>query len=94
MGTENSSAATRQRAALLASQIGAFHYHITIDLIVQAVLTVFAATTTRTPKYISQVPPGPNQHLDTLTFREQYDPNQLMPLPSLLLSLLTFPLAL
>lgn len=65
MGTENSSAATRQRAALLASQIGAFHYHITIDLIVQAVLTVFAATTTRAPKYISQVPRYPKKPLDT-----------------------------
>lgn len=54
MGTANSSSATRQRASLLSSQIGAFHYNIAIDAMVAAVLAVFTATTQRTPAYITQ----------------------------------------
>lgn len=57
MGTENSSKATRTRAAALAQQIGAFHHSITIDAIVAAVLGVFKLVTGQTPKYISQVRP-------------------------------------
>lgn len=54
MGTENSSQATRTRAAALAGQIGAFHYTITIDAIVAAVLGVFRLATGQGPKYLSQ----------------------------------------
>lgn len=54
MGTENSSKATRTRAAALAGQIGAFHYSITIDAIVSAVLGVFRLATGQGPKYVSQ----------------------------------------
>lgn len=59
MGTENSSRATRNRAAALAEQVGAFHYSITIDAIVAAVLGVFKLVTGQTPKYISQVRSAP-----------------------------------
>ncbi len=59
MGTENSSKATRTRAAALAGQIGAFHHSITIDAIVAAVLGVFQLVTGQTPKYISQARSAP-----------------------------------
>ena len=54
MGTDNSSNATRTRAAGLATQIGAFHYSITIDTIVSAVLGVFKLVTGQTPRYLTQ----------------------------------------
>lgn len=51
MGTENSSAETRQRAADLAKDIGACHTSFNIDLIISAVISVFEATTGRVPKF-------------------------------------------
>ena len=55
MGTCNSSGVTRSRAAALAGQIGAFHYSLTIDSIVSAVLGVFALLTAGVkPRYLSQ----------------------------------------
>eukprot|EP00624_Nannochloropsis_granulata_P002061 evm.model.NODE_19816_length_11574_cov_23.831173.4 len=55
MGTRNSSRVTRNRAAALAGQIGAFHYTLSIDAIVTAVLGVFGLLTGGlTPRYLSQ----------------------------------------
>jgi len=55
MGTCNSSGVTRSRAAALAGQIGAFHYSLTIDSIVSAVLGVFALLTGGVKaRYLSQ----------------------------------------
>lgn len=51
MGTENSSAETRQRAASLASQIGADHMDVKIDLIVSAMTQLFAVITGKTPRF-------------------------------------------
>lgn len=51
MGTENSSRATRDRAAALAEQIGAYHSTITIDTAVSAVVGVFRALTGKTPQF-------------------------------------------
>lgn len=51
MGSENSSAETRNRAATLAQQIGSYHTSITIDLAVQAVLGIFTAVTGLVPKF-------------------------------------------
>ena len=54
MGTTHSSAITKSRARRLAENIGSYHLSITIDTMVQAVLSVFVATTGRTPQYESQ----------------------------------------
>ena len=55
MGTSNSSSVTRSRAAALAGQIGAFHYSLSIDSIVSAVLGVFTLLTGGVkPRYLSQ----------------------------------------
>jgi len=54
MGTENSSEITRSRARRLAETIGSYHLSITIDAMVQAVLSVFVKTTGRTPQYESR----------------------------------------
>jgi NAD+ synthase (glutamine-hydrolysing) len=51
MGTENSSAETRQRAAMLAREIGAHHLDLNIDTIVAAVTALFAAVTGRKPAF-------------------------------------------
>lgn len=51
MGTTNSSADTRQRAANLAEQIGAHHTAFNIDAIVSAVIAVFEMATGRVPKF-------------------------------------------
>lgn len=51
MGTANSSAETRQRAADLAKDIGACHTSFNIDVIIGAVISVFEATTGRVPKF-------------------------------------------
>ena len=51
MGTVNSSAATRQRAASLAKQIGTYHLDINIDAVVSAILGVFTLFTGKTPQF-------------------------------------------
>lgn len=54
MGTENSSKATRGRAASLAGQIGAYHSSITIDSAVAAVVGIFRTLTGKTPRFLSR----------------------------------------
>jgi NAD+ synthase (glutamine-hydrolysing) len=54
MGTENSSASTRNRAKDLAAQIGAYHNGISITPIVDAVLFVLGTITGKTPRYLDQ----------------------------------------
>lgn len=54
MGTKNSSKVTRERAEKLAAEIGAYHVSMTIDVVVAAMITVFAALFSRTPVYASQ----------------------------------------
>eukprot|EP00286_Rhodomonas_abbreviata_P014378 CAMPEP_0181324100 /NCGR_PEP_ID=MMETSP1101-20121128/20164_1 /TAXON_ID=46948 /ORGANISM="Rhodomonas abbreviata, Strain Caron Lab Isolate" /LENGTH=779 /DNA_ID=CAMNT_0023432223 /DNA_START=72 /DNA_END=2411 /DNA_ORIENTATION=+ len=51
MGTEHSSADTRQRAKKLAAQIGGVHYDADIDKVVGALLAFFVSLTARTPKF-------------------------------------------
>ena len=51
MGTENSSAETRQRAATLAREIGAHHLDLNIDTVVAAVTALFATVTGRKPAF-------------------------------------------
>ncbi|XP_054002017.1 glutamine-dependent NAD(+) synthetase isoform X1 [Hylaeus anthracinus] len=51
MGTENSSAETKARAAELASQIGSYHHSIVIDVAVSAILTIFQQVTKLTPRF-------------------------------------------
>ncbi|KAG5191773.1 NAD(+) synthase [Tribonema minus] len=54
MGTANSGAATRRRAAALAGQIGACHSALDIDAAVAAVVGVFRALTGNTPRFASR----------------------------------------
>jgi NAD+ synthase (glutamine-hydrolysing) len=54
MGTENSSEITQSRAKRVAEAIGAYHLSIPIDAMVQAVVSVFVATTGLAPKYVVQ----------------------------------------
>lgn len=51
MGTENSSAATKARAAELASQIGSYHHSIVIDTAISAILGIFQQVTKLTPRF-------------------------------------------
>nr|XP_033338740.1 glutamine-dependent NAD(+) synthetase isoform X2 [Megalopta genalis] len=51
MGTENSSAETKARAAELASQIGSYHHSIAIDVAVTAILTIFQQVTKLVPRF-------------------------------------------
>ncbi|KNC46743.1 carbon nitrogen hydrolase/NAD synthase [Thecamonas trahens ATCC 50062] len=51
MGTSNSSAETRARAAALAEQVGSYHLDINIDEVVSAFESLFAKTTSFTPKF-------------------------------------------
>ena len=51
MGTENSSAETRQRAATLAAEVGAHHLDLNIDTVVAALTALFAAVTGRKPAF-------------------------------------------
>lgn len=51
MGTENSSEKTTSRARRLGESIGSYHLSIQIDLMVEAVVKVFAITTGRTPQF-------------------------------------------
>lgn len=54
MGTENSSKETKQRASILASQLGSYHLEINIDSAVSAVLSIFTILSGCTPKFRSQ----------------------------------------
>ncbi|XP_012555047.1 glutamine-dependent NAD(+) synthetase isoform X1 [Hydra vulgaris] len=51
MGTENSSAQTRERAKALANDIGSYHLGIVIDTAIQAILSIFSAVTKKTPRF-------------------------------------------
>lgn len=51
LGTENSSNETKDRAALLASQIGAMHIDAKIDSVVTAMTRFFSMVTGRTPRF-------------------------------------------
>ncbi|XP_066992905.1 glutamine-dependent NAD(+) synthetase isoform X2 [Anabrus simplex] len=54
MGSENSSAETKARAASLAEQIGSYHINISIDVAVTAVLGIFTSVTGLVPKFGSR----------------------------------------
>lgn len=51
MGTENSSAETKVRAAELANQIGSYHHGIVIDTAISAILGIFQQVTKLTPRF-------------------------------------------
>ena len=51
MGTENSSAATRERAATLAKSINSYHLSINMDNIVSSFLTLFQTVTGKRPVF-------------------------------------------
>lgn len=51
LGTDNSSAETRARAAALAKEIGASHLSVVIDVVVAAVVGFFVMVTGKTPKF-------------------------------------------
>ncbi|XP_055682912.1 glutamine-dependent NAD(+) synthetase [Lutzomyia longipalpis] len=53
MGSENSSEETKQRAALLADQLGCYHLEINIDGAVSALIGIFTFVTGLTPKFRS-----------------------------------------
>jgi len=55
MGSSNSSSATRDRAAALASQLGSYHVAVSIDSVLAAIVAVLAAVMGgRTPSYSSR----------------------------------------
>lgn len=51
MGTENSSKDTRERAKLLAAEIGAYHLDIDIDTVVSSFTKLFTLVTSKVPKF-------------------------------------------
>lgn len=51
LGSSNSSADTRKRAAELADELGAYHLNVHIDVVVKAVTSLFAAVTGRVPAF-------------------------------------------
>lgn len=51
MGTENSSANTLARARRVGEAVGSYHLSIKIDLMVEAIIKVFAVTTKKTPRF-------------------------------------------
>ncbi|XP_065829561.1 glutamine-dependent NAD(+) synthetase-like isoform X2 [Oscarella lobularis] len=51
MGTKNSSAETKARAAHLATQIGSHHFDVSIDAAVQSVTDIFTSTTGKLPQF-------------------------------------------
>jgi NAD+ synthase (glutamine-hydrolysing) len=51
MGTENSSAETRNRAKALAEAIGSYHIDLNMDTVVTAVRTLFVTVTGVTPRF-------------------------------------------
>eukprot|EP00980_Cylindrotheca_fusiformis_P009067 scaffold1956_cov109-Cylindrotheca_fusiformis.AAC.2 len=54
MGTENSSEKTTSRAKRLGEAVGSYHLSVPIDLMVNAVITVFARATDRRPQFESR----------------------------------------
>uniref|UniRef100_A0A1A9WFA1 Glutamine-dependent NAD(+) synthetase n=1 Tax=Glossina brevipalpis TaxID=37001 RepID=A0A1A9WFA1_9MUSC len=54
MGSVNSSKETRQRASLLANQLGSYHIEINIDSAINALLGIFISVTGVTPRFRSQ----------------------------------------
>jgi len=52
MGTENSSQNTTERAQRLSEAIGSYHLTVPIDLMVSAVIKVFALATKQTPRFV------------------------------------------
>jgi NAD+ synthase (glutamine-hydrolysing) len=52
MGTENSSQNTTNRAKRLGEAIGSYHLTVPIDLMVSAVIKVFALATNQTPRFL------------------------------------------
>ncbi|XP_063240661.1 glutamine-dependent NAD(+) synthetase isoform X2 [Bacillus rossius redtenbacheri] len=54
MGSENSSAETRARAAALAQKVKSYHMNISIDVAVSAVLGIFTSVTGLVPKFASR----------------------------------------
>ncbi|KAG6966608.1 hypothetical protein JG688_00006706 [Phytophthora aleatoria] len=54
MGTKNSSAATKKRAATLANEIGCYHLSMGMDMMVDAVVKTFSLLTGKTPQYLSR----------------------------------------
>lgn len=51
MGTENSSAETKTKAAELANEIGSYHHSIVIDVAISAILGIFQQVTKLTPRF-------------------------------------------
>jgi NAD+ synthase (glutamine-hydrolysing) len=51
MGTENSSQETRRRAAALAQEIGSYHMDARLDVVITAIVRVFASLTGRIPRF-------------------------------------------
>ncbi|KAI8470126.1 MAG: glutamine-dependent NAD(+) synthetase with GAT domain-containing protein [Monoraphidium minutum] len=51
MGSANSSKETRDRAALLASQVGSYHMDVAIDSVVASLLALFTAVTGKAPRF-------------------------------------------
>jgi hypothetical protein len=54
-----SSAATKERAAKLADQIGATHHSVVIDTVVSALIALFQLMTGKRPRYKVPAPPRP-----------------------------------
>ena len=51
MGTENSSADTRNRAKELAQTIGSYHIDLNMDAVVASVQSLFTLVTGKTPRF-------------------------------------------
>ncbi|OAY56311.1 glutamine-dependent NAD(+) synthetase [Manihot esculenta] len=51
MGSENSSEATRQRAKVLADEIGSWHLDVSIDGVISTLLSLFQTLTGKRPRY-------------------------------------------
>ncbi|PVV00052.1 hypothetical protein BB559_000166 [Furculomyces boomerangus] len=51
MGTENSSQETRTRASEMAKSIGTYHIEMNFDSVVAAILAIFVAITSKTPRF-------------------------------------------
>ena len=51
MGTENSSANTRNRAKELSETIGSYHIDLNMDSVVSSVQSLFSIVTGRTPRF-------------------------------------------
>ncbi|GBF95639.1 glutamine-dependent NAD(+) synthetase [Raphidocelis subcapitata] len=51
MGSENSTRETRDRAALLASEVGCYHLSLSIDTVVASLTALFTAVTGKAPRF-------------------------------------------